>query len=238
MAQHQIQTVSERSHNFNLDMAAKGVSDILTSANKKHGFIGGYAASLLGGTRMTNDVDVIVGDDAKEIRELLLRADQRFFMSQGNKLKYKVEAVSEASPDVEIIVELLQGGANMPLKLPDARNVPLIQVNPSEVGEDRLNCEVPLIHPAVLVLTKIKRWMYIAESTRPASIKKAINDEHDIEALLKWLQERNVKIEFSWYPEKPKGELLPGLQLLLQRGPSFHDLLKRTLHPEDFQAIL
>jgi hypothetical protein len=37
-----------------LDVAAKEITAALTRANYRHGFIGGYAASLVGGVRMTD----------------------------------------------------------------------------------------------------------------------------------------------------------------------------------------
>lgn len=44
----------EWSHHAKLDAAAQAVSTILAAQQKKHGFFGGYAVSLLGGNRMTN----------------------------------------------------------------------------------------------------------------------------------------------------------------------------------------
>ncbi|KAH1334348.1 hypothetical protein KXX67_006555 [Aspergillus fumigatus] len=70
---------------------------------------------------------------------------------------------------------------------------------------------VPIVAPSVLVLTKIKRWSTLAESTRPQSIKKADSDIDDIEVLLKWLARNQFHIDFEGYLAKPKEELLSGL---------------------------
>jgi hypothetical protein len=67
---------------------------------------------------------------------------------------------------------------------------------------------VPIVTPPVLVLTKIKRWFTMAESTRPQSVRKAENDIRDINVLLDWLK-RIIHIDFEGYPEKPKRDLLP-----------------------------
>lgn len=89
-----------------------------------------------------------------------------------------------------------------------------------------------------MFLTKLKRWMFIAESTRPKSMTKARNDREDLQAILQWLGTRNMVIDFSMYQEKSKDDLLPGVALLLALNPEFHSLLERVLSPEDFKAIL
>lgn len=81
--------------------------------------------------------------------------------------------------------------------------------------------------------------MFIAESTRPASIARARNDLFDLDKLLRWLVNHGVKIDFDMYPEKTKEELLPGLQKLLKiGGQDIRDLLKAALDSEDFEALL
>jgi hypothetical protein len=89
----------------------------------------------------------------------------------------------------------------------------------------------------VLVITKVKRWMLIAESARPASVTKATNDYEDVMVLLSWLAERKVGINFAEYREKPKSQLLPGFQLLYTKHPSVRGLLKETMGHEDFAFI-
>ncbi|PGH04536.1 hypothetical protein AJ79_07062 [Helicocarpus griseus UAMH5409] len=110
-------------------MAVVAVNNVLDMANKRHGFLGGYDFSLLGGTRTTTDVDALVGEDPHRIREILLAADKRLSVSHRNKLEL----------GLLIVIELLRGGADAQLKLPDPNNVPLMHINPSEVESGRLN---------------------------------------------------------------------------------------------------
>lgn len=45
----------------------------------------------------------------------------------------------------------------------------------------------------------MKRWASISESTFPGSVAKAGTDLRDIDFLIKWLQERNLKINVAAY---------------------------------------
>lgn len=96
---------------------------------------------------------------------------------------------------------------------------------------------VPIVAPSVLVLTKIKRWSTLAESTRPQSIKKADSDIDDIEVLLKWLARNQLHIDFEGYLAKPKEELLSGVRKLYQMHAAFQPLLETTLDEESFALI-
>ncbi|KAK2804373.1 hypothetical protein FQN50_006666 [Emmonsiellopsis sp. PD_5] len=220
---------------YHLDLAARAVSSVLTSRNKRHGFIGGYAVTLLGGDRVTNDVDLIVGEGPQDIRKLLLEADEMFSLTEANKLVFKT---GPSDTSVDVVIELLQGGADKHLKLPDAETAPLTWINPSEFDSSRLNHAAPIIDPGVLILTKLKRWMFLAESTRPESITRAENDLYDMEKTLRWLDKRGATIDMTKYPETSKEKLLEGFRKLIQaNGGRLYDLLKSTLHPDDFQAI-
>lgn len=96
---------------------------------------------------------------------------------------------------------------------------------------------VPVVAPSVLVLTKIKRWSFLAESTRPLSIRKAKRDVEDIEVLLKWLARNGLRIDFEAYPEKPEQDLLSGVRMLYQMHPTVRPLLETTLKTEHFTFI-
>ncbi|KAF4263578.1 hypothetical protein KXV68_004740 [Aspergillus fumigatus] len=153
-----------------LDEAAKETTTALARANIRHGFIGGYAVSLIGGTRMTSALSIVpltANDQPERIR----------------------------------------------------------------------NTPIPIVAPSVLVLTKIKRWSTLAESTRPQSIKKADSDIDDIEVLLKWLARNQFHIDFEGYLAKPKEELLSGVRKLYQMHAAFRPLLETTLDEESFALI-
>lgn len=156
---------------------------------------------------------------------------------------------------------MLRGGSNEQLKLPNANAVPLLSVT----GEDQPNrrigkipreyiftsllftnmvwdftnnfISVPVVAPSVLVLTKIKRWMFLTESTRPYSIRRAERDVDDIEALLTWLTENNLHVDFAGYSEKPKQDLLSMVRKLYQKVTGLRPLIEAGLEAEDFALI-
>lgn len=87
------------------------------------------------------------------------------------------------------------------------------------------------------MLTKIKRWSFFAESTRPKSIKKADGDVQDIEAILNWLARNNLRIDFAGYPDKPKEDLLSGIRKLHEMHAAVRPLLEVTMEAQDFALI-
>lgn len=96
-----------------------------------------------------------------------------------------------------------------------------------------------ILHPKLLISTKIKRWMHIAESTRPQSIQKRDSDLTDISHLLDWLVARHIKIDFAGYAAlKPKHQLLLGYRLLYQNHPELIDQLCKVLEKEDFESVI
>ncbi|CZR45283.1 uncharacterized protein FPRO_15542 [Fusarium proliferatum ET1] len=58
---------------------------------------------------------------------------------------------------------------------------------------------IPILHPSVLVLTKLKRSSQYIGSTRPQSVVKLYSDVRDIVYLLHWLQDHYMKIDFINY---------------------------------------
>ncbi|KAF3481520.1 uncharacterized protein GIQ15_04279 [Arthroderma uncinatum] len=117
----QQQGLVQRGHSTKLDMAALAVTEVLSRNGLKHGFFGGYAVSVFGGERLTQDVDVIVGEDAQAARQQLLAGDGNFYMIVTNKLKFRLEG-----QDIDIEVELLRGGKDQPMKLPDINTALII----------------------------------------------------------------------------------------------------------------
>ncbi|KAJ5790130.1 uncharacterized protein N7518_007141 [Penicillium psychrosexuale] len=208
-----------------LDATAKVVTSALTHNNCRHGFIGGYAVSLVGGLRITDDVDLLVDADPANIRELLLQVSG-FQLTRANNLVFM------RGKDV-VKVEILRGGNTRQMKLPDANTVPLHYSSLRNVHDS--DTGIPIVHPSVLVLTKLKRWAPIAESTRPKSVIKARGDFEDITAILDWLVGNNLRIDFTAYPEKPKEELLPYFRKLYEIHSESRSLLQATMkapHPQ------
>ncbi|KAJ5583115.1 hypothetical protein N7535_001735 [Penicillium sp. DV-2018c] len=209
-----------------LDAAAKETTAALTRANIRHGFMGGYATSLIGGSRMTQDVDVIVDSDPNEARSVLLQANARFTITPSNKL------VFPGRNDTSIAVELLRGGEGKQLKLPDAKMISLRPITPNglpgRVEETPSEYLCVLLEPA---------FAFIADSARPVSIIKAERGFEDIQVILTWLGNDGSLIDFEGYPEKPKHELLALVRKLYQMHTAIRPLLAVTLSADDLALI-
>ncbi|KAI4125347.1 MAG: hypothetical protein LQ338_004306 [Usnochroma carphineum] len=201
--------------------AAFAVSALLTQDGKAHAVIGGQAVRLLGNRRLTYDVDILVDGPALAIRARLVEMDERFSIDARNKLVFR------AGNHVSTDVELLQGGAGVQLALPSAAEAPKVVVD-----------SVSILHPGVLIITKVKRWVHLAESTRPQSIAKAASDFSDIEFLLHWLVDHNQEVDFESYAAvKPKVQLLPMFRTLYRIKTGVRGLLQRVLKAADFEYI-
>ena len=94
------------------------------------------------------------------------------------------------------------------------------------------------MHPSMLICLKVRRWMHIAESTRPASSQKAITDARDIKFLLEWLASSGGLVSFWNKEEKHKLSLLGGFKLFVQLHPKTKDQVKTVLNPEDHKVVL
>ena len=70
------------------------------------------------------------------------------------------------------------------------------------------NLVIEVLHPGVLILTKMKRWYHNLDSTRPKTMLKNRSDRRDLDYLVSWLVENQMTIEFELYQGKTKDDLL------------------------------
>ncbi|PYH93630.1 hypothetical protein BO71DRAFT_381064 [Aspergillus ellipticus CBS 707.79] len=220
---------------YALDLAAKQVTAILDRLNCRHAYIGGYAVSLLGSNRVTAGLDVIVSSDPLEIREKILRSSTAFRTTEYGKLVCRVEDWFGDKKDV--FVDVFRGGGGGaaagagPLTLPDAGSVPIYLTKMTFLG-------TPVIHPPVLIHTKLQKWMSISQSPTPEIQTKAANDLHDIETILKWLSKRHLRVDFAGYPEMSKDRLLSMFrELCTVRWGGLQELVGKVLEKEDFEVV-
>ena len=68
-------------------------------------------------------------------------------------------------------------------------------------------------------------------------MRKAYGDYEDMRAILHWLAGNNLHIDFTAYPEKPKGELLPCFRKLYELHAIVRSLLEVTMDPQDFALV-
>ncbi|KAF9030972.1 hypothetical protein BDZ89DRAFT_1064298 [Hymenopellis radicata] len=101
---------------------------------------------------------------------------------------------------------------------------------------------IQILHPTILLLTKINRWSKICDSTRPKTRLKAKSDSSDIDYMLNWLAERELVIILEDYSGQPKENLLRALgvlrRFLLAGGKSeVLELLRKVMQAVDWVAI-
>ncbi|KAJ7063672.1 hypothetical protein C8F01DRAFT_984949, partial [Mycena amicta] len=97
-----------------------------------------------------------------------------------------------------------------------------------------------LLHPGVLILTKMNRWAQNCDSTRPQTVKKNLSDAQDLRWLVHWLADREMTINFDGYAGKPKEELLRFVRLFRAKfaeDAHFCDTLSRVLTPNDWDLL-
>ncbi|KAL4254133.1 hypothetical protein AB1N83_012912 [Pleurotus pulmonarius] len=178
--------------------AACILSSALRDLGYHHAYIGGYAMRLLGSSRTTEDIDVLIKSEKmgemNHIRAKLIEADPRFANMGVFKLYCQLPdpdaPVPQAEARTHVLIETLATGN---LGLPTAPE-PTLQFSTQD-----LPIELPVLHPSVLILTKLKRWTTIFTSTHPKSRKKAASDFSDIAFLVQWLIQQELFIDFDQY---------------------------------------
>ncbi|KAK2755525.1 hypothetical protein FQN54_006465 [Arachnomyces sp. PD_36] len=207
-----------------LDVAAIHTSSLLRDLGRQHAFIGGYAALLLGGNRSVNNVDIIIDVDPETIQKDLIQAGSGSIFP-FNKKFFRFE-VFDSGFTVNVIIKLFHGGSGSSIsqyRLPHPSVAPLIV--PRVMSTD-----IPVIHPSVLISTKVKRWKSIAASTRPETAEQATRDIVDIEIILQWLEASNMGVSFKTYPEKSTRELLDAFsELHAKGGDTIRTLMRATM---------
>ena len=100
--------------------------------------------------------------------------------------------------------------------------------------------DVRLLHPGVLILTKMKRWLTTCESTRPKTLAKNRSDARDLRWLVDWLVGNEMTIDFDNYEGKSKGELMGYVRIYREKfreDEDFMVLLKKAIKPEDWNLL-
>ena len=150
-----------------------------------------------------------------------------------------------------VLIETLQTGT---LGLPQAAE-PLYMVrSPSGVGAPllpsvlaptflHLSTDIPLLHPSVLILTKLKRWYTTLPSTRPKTVLKHRSDEGDIDYMVHWLARNGLMIQFGEYRGKVGEELMRYVRTYLAEkvkngsGEGFEEKLRCVVERGDWEVL-
>ena len=150
-----------------------------------------------------------------------------------------------------VLIETLPTGT---LGLPQAAE-PLYMVrSPSGVGAPllpsilaptflHLSTDIPLLHPSVLILTKLKRWYTTLPSTRPKTVLKHRSDEGDIDYMVHWLARNGLMIQFGEYRGKVGEELMRYVRTYLAEkvkngsGEGFEEKLRYIVERGDWEVL-
>ncbi|KAF4760680.1 hypothetical protein HAV15_005166 [Penicillium sp. str.  len=178
-----------------------------------HCFMGGYAVALLGGERVTEDVDILT---ASSRRDLLLKPPLFW-----NELQLATDC---PAPDGWILLN-----PNMTLYL---------ITKPEDLPERQLSLPVKILHPSVLVLTKLQTWSKAHFATRSADHDRVVPDQEDILTILNWLSKKNMKVSYAGFTGEQRRKLAPLLATLFWTSEASRKLLAETMTPEDLRDAL
>ncbi|EWC47976.1 hypothetical protein DRE_02858 [Drechslerella stenobrocha 248] len=103
--------------------AALELSAVLTNINVAHAIIGATALALLGSTRLTRDVDVLVDSPGPQVRSAILNSSRYFAEREDSSFIY-----TNAETRVTVPVGILEHGEGTTLKLPDLSSAPTVIV--------------------------------------------------------------------------------------------------------------
>ncbi|KAJ5116608.1 hypothetical protein N7456_000956 [Penicillium angulare] len=216
-----------------LDMAAREIMDLLNSARIKHSFIGGYAASLIGSERVTQDVDVLVERECKN----LLLAHSKFEPTLDNRVMYKYR-------DKTVCIDLHLAGSNMG---PMFFFPELTQCNTFIFLGEHLrhrpvlnlkSLSVPFLNHEWLVCSKLVPWYAAHIATRGESSTRTETDLVDIKAILEVLIERNIIFDWAGLLEARKANLLRLFGAAYRHKRDLGLLIAQVLSPDDLGFAL
>ncbi|MCJ1469758.1 hypothetical protein MMC07_008400 [Pseudocyphellaria aurata] len=182
--------------------AARALSAILDTLGIRHAILGGFAVALYGGRRRTKDIDVLVDIPAVDIQNVLwprVSEINGHFAQMGLRYYFvprlveglEGEQLILANEDNTLVETLPTNNLGLPMTI-----TPGMIYHGEEGGE---GFGLPIVHPSILVLTKLKRWANISKSTYPPSMVKAETDLIDITFLIDWLAQRGQKISVPAY---------------------------------------
>jgi len=129
-----------------------------------------------------------------------------------------------------VLIETLQAGS---LGLP-------IVAGPTYKIQHDSGFAIEILHPGVLLLTKMKRWYQNRNAVLPKTVTKSYSDKRDMDYLLIWLAENSMTIEFEKYEGKSKEQLLDYVRYYrnrLSEDESLLEDLRKAMKPEDWDLL-
>ncbi|PFH47179.1 hypothetical protein AMATHDRAFT_50499 [Amanita thiersii Skay4041] len=171
-----------------------------------------------------------IGEKLSEYSKQFASAGLKFFYVKELQGCLSGDELVRTSKD-NVLIETLQAGT---LGLPCVPEpVCTVQVKPG--------ININMLHPAVLILTKMKRWKVSCDSTRPQTRMKNQSDKADLEFLVYWLANHDMTIAFDKYKGKSKEELLDVVRVYRERICTNQELIKmleKVVNAEDWKLIV
>ncbi|KAJ5614723.1 hypothetical protein N7528_008377 [Penicillium herquei] len=216
----------ERSDFRYLDAAATALTIALKDENIPHLFLGGYATSLIGGVRVTEDIDVIVGT---RCFDKLLKWPQ-FSRSTDNRLVFRTGRK-------EVLIDLMHEG-NSGHSLPYPKCADRLQIRSGDRPYRDINATIDILHPSVLLLTKLRPWHKAFYATRHAEKWRAATDLEDIKTILRWLVHKKQNIDLGATSKNTAENFLKILGDLYVDVRDVRPLLASTLSADEMRSAL
>ncbi|KAJ7221701.1 hypothetical protein GGX14DRAFT_540650 [Mycena pura] len=172
------------------------------------------------------------------LRNEITKIDNRF-ATKDFKFIFQGEATlgSDTVKNFNVLVETLRAGV---LGLPTT-------------AEPTYNCDyngndIPILHPRILLLTKMSRWSRAWKGTkdkeeseiRPQTLFKIESDERDLKWLINWMGEKKMTIEFADYAGRNRLDLVAIVRDFYTKFSGNEALiaeLKSIMKKEDWDAL-
>ncbi|KAH8099763.1 hypothetical protein BXZ70DRAFT_216473 [Cristinia sonorae] len=174
--------------------------------------------------------------DLMEIRETLLELNKHFAVA-GFKFYFVKEPRDDLTGDRlvfaskdNVLIETLKAGT---LGLPSV-------AGPIYVLQHSSGVALKILHPGVLILTKMKRWAATKDSDRPKTVTKTRSDKRDLDYLVFWLVQHEMTIEFELYLGKRKEELLAYVRTYrdcIPEGSELLEALQTAVKSDDWKLL-
>ncbi|KAJ6454593.1 hypothetical protein C8R45DRAFT_1082665 [Mycena sanguinolenta] len=195
-----------------------------------------------------HDIDVLLGccDPAEVARVKECLRSHPHFVGYALKIYYTEVCDSDSVdlPEEEILQHLKSHPHNVLIETLAAGTLGL----PTDLAEVYTPEGFPyirILHPKILILTKLGRWRNTVISTRPKTRLRAQSDEEDLVYMIEWLAERDFTIAFDLYKAntRPRASLVKDVRMFWDKRISDCDdvtigFLKRALAPPDREVIM
>ncbi|KAF8530432.1 hypothetical protein BU17DRAFT_35854, partial [Hysterangium stoloniferum] len=100
---------------------------------------------------------------------------------------------------------------------------------------------IDILHPGVLLLTKMKRWYHNLESTFPRTMMKTKLDKQDLDYLINWLAKNEMTVELEAYQGKTPDELMPYVRCYwdtIRDDEALVECLRKAMKTKDWNLLM